>query len=44
MTREYVKGYGFVSFVRNLLVNMENNYWMLLLKQDLMLKKLLPKK
>ena len=31
--RKYVKGYGFCHLREICLINMENNYWILLLKQ-----------
>ena len=31
--KKYAKGYKFLSLARNLLNNMENNYWILLLEQ-----------
>ena len=33
-TSKYVKGYGFLSFTRNMSTNIENNYWILLQKQE----------
>ena len=43
-TRKYVKGYGFLSFTRNLSDKHGKNYWILLSKQDKMLQKLFLKK